>query len=131
MPTKTIYLADDDPDDRFLIREAIKEVNPEIKIIETDNGLALLSLIREITEPESTLILLDMNMPKMNGLETITALRSDPTLPLIPAMMISTSYDHSLAEEAFRAGINGYMTKPVTYEGFIDMGHQLVARFLA
>ena len=122
---KTIYLADDDPDDRFLITEAIKETNKKINVVEVTNGLELLTTIQELTDPSQALILLDMNMPLMNGLEAITAIRTNPVFCNIHATMMSTSSDPSLAERAFRAGVNSYFTKPDTFEGFVTLARQL------
>lgn len=127
---KTIYLADDDSDDRFLIKEAIREVNPDIKVIEAENGLELLTLIEETGDPDSALVVLDMNMPKMNGLEALDAIRSIPHLSMIPAVMLSTSSDSSFARLAYKAGISLYLTKPDSFEAFIDLIQQLTNQFL-
>jgi CheY-like chemotaxis protein len=126
---KTIYLADDDADDRFLIIEAIKSVDPEINVVEAENGLELLKIM-EHTEQENSLVLLDMNMPKMNGLETIHAIRSNPNLSLIPAVMLSTSSDTSFTQLAYHAGFSLYFTKPNSFEAFIDLFQQLTSQFL-
>ncbi|MCE6991910.1 response regulator [Dyadobacter sp. CY323] len=123
---KTIYLADDDPDDRFLIMEAIRETNKKVNVVEVTNGLELLNTIQQLTDPSQALILLDMNMPLMNGLEAIVAIRTNPIFSDIHATMMSTSSDPSLAERAFKAGVNSYFTKPDTFEGFVSMAQQLV-----
>jgi CheY-like chemotaxis protein len=73
---KTIYLVDDDQDDRFFIKEAIQGADTNLQIVEVENGLDLLDLIQKQEAPAASLILLDMNMPKMNGLETVSAIRS-------------------------------------------------------
>jgi CheY-like chemotaxis protein len=127
--TRTIYLADDDADDRFLMMEAIKNVDPDIQVIEAENGAELLKLM-EATEQENALVVLDMNMPKMNGLETIHAIRANPNLSLIPAVMLSTSADTSFPKLAYQAGISHYFTKPNSFEAFIDLVQQLTSQFL-
>lgn len=126
---KTIFLADDDADDRFLIKEAIRKVDQEIKVIEAENGVELLSLMQESVEFQSTIVVLDMNMPKMNGLETLDAIRSNPHLSMIPAIMLSTSSDSSFARLAYKAGISLYLTKPDSFEAFIDLIQQLTNQF--
>jgi CheY-like chemotaxis protein len=123
--SRTIYLADDDPDDRFLIIEAIKEIHNQVTFIESANGLELLDNINKLTDPSTALILLDMNMPMMNGLEAITAIRSNPRFSTVHAVMVSTSSDPSLAERAFEAGFNGFFIKPDTFDGFVDLAKQL------
>ena len=125
MNSSTIYLADDDPDDRFLIKEAINEIYKQITFIEAANGLELLSSIESLTDPSQALILLDMNMPMMNGLEAITAIRKNPRFSSVQAIMVSTSSDPSLAERALQAGINSFFTKPDTFEGFVNLAKNL------
>lgn len=129
MNLKTIYLADDDADDRYLICEAIKQVDSKIDVIEAENGSDLLLSIQENNLPAPVLILLDMNMPKMNGLETLRAIRSNPKHAHIPAVMISTSSDEKLIASAHNEGVNGFITKPNSFEGFIQLAQQLTAKY--
>lgn len=65
----TFYLADDDPYDRLLLTEAIKSIDSSIEIVEAENGQELLAILQSQMLPVNSLIILDMNMPKMNGLE--------------------------------------------------------------
>jgi len=127
--SKIIYLADDDQDDRFFISEAIKKFNPEITIIEVENGVELLSMMQEENNPPG-LVLVDMNMPKMNGLETVSAIRNSPGFSFIPAVMLSTSSDPSLISLAYEAGVNSFFTKPSSLDGFIDLALQLACYLL-
>lgn len=129
MSLKTIYLADDDPDDRYLICDAIKRIDPEIQIIEAENGSDLLLSIDEKELLSSVLIVLDMNMPRMNGLETLIAIRSNPFHATVPAVMISTSADPRLVESAYKEGINDFISKPNSYDEFVDLAGKLVSRF--
>ncbi|MPR33468.1 response regulator [Salmonirosea aquatica] len=128
---KTLYLVDDDQDDRFFIRQAIRDAGAQVEIIEAEDGLELLGLIRQQENIEAALILLDMNMPKMNGLETISALRSDPRMATTPIVMISTSSSPSLIETAYQAGVDNFVTKPSSFEGFNHLGHQLTTSYLS
>ncbi|KAA6439794.1 response regulator [Dyadobacter flavalbus] len=123
---KTVFLCDDDPDDRFLISNALMEVAPEISIVEAEDGQQLLDVIKNYGQSTS-LFLLDMNMPRMNGLETIAQIRATPGLSDIPAIMFSTSSDTQLIKRAISAGVNHYIRKPDTFEGFIEMA-QFVRR---
>ena len=129
--TKVIYLADDDQDDRFFLKQAIKAANAATEIIEVENGLELLSLFKLPANTPASLILMDMNMPKMNGLETITALREELGISDIPVVMISTSSNTALIEQAYEAGADSFITKPSTYEEFNELGIRLAAQFLA
>ncbi len=128
---KTVFLVDDDQDDRFFLRQAIEETGASIEIVEAENGLELLALIQSNKQTSITLILLDMNMPKMNGLETIAAIRSDPKISSVPVVMISTSSNPTLIESAYRAGADNFITKPSSFEGFTDLSYQLINRFLS
>jgi CheY-like chemotaxis protein len=127
---KIVYLADDDQDDRFFIRQAIREAGAQVKIIEAENGLELLELIQQQEKHlPASLVLLDMNMPKMNGLETIAALRSNANFAKVPVVMISTSSHLSLVETAYQAGFDEFFVKPSSMEEFNTLGHQLIAQF--
>ena len=128
--TNIVYLADDDEDDRFFIREALESAGLQIEIFEAENGIELLSLIQQKPQSPASLILMDMNMPKMNGLETITAIRADPNLSAVPVVMISTSSNVSLIEKAYEAGVNLFIAKPSTFEEFNNLGCELAAQFL-
>ncbi|WP_373511960.1 response regulator [Persicitalea sp.] len=128
---KTVFLVDDDQDDRFFIRQAIEEAGASIEIIEAENGLDFLALIHSDNSIPAALILLDMNMPKMNGLETIAAIRSDPSIATIPVVMVSTSFDPTLIESAYQAGVDKFITKPSSFEGFADLSQQLITCFLS
>ena len=127
---KILYLVDDDQDDQFFIRQAIQEAGAQVEIIEAENGLELLTLIRKQKNASTSLILLDMNMPKMNGLETTSAIRSDPRTASTPIVMISTSSSPSLIETAYRAGVDSFITKPSSFEGFNSLGNQLTNSYL-
>ena len=128
---KTVYLVDDDQDDRYLIRQAIQQTGVQVEVIEAENGLELLHLIQQNDKLSPALILLDMNMPKMNGLETTLALKANATTLNIPVVMISTSSNQSLIESAYQAGINSFITKPSSFQEFTRLGDQLAARFLS
>ncbi len=126
----TVFLVDDDQDDRFFLRQAIREAGASVDIVEAENGLELLALVQRKVY-DRVLILLDMNMPKMNGLETIAALRADPSTAAFPVVMISTSSNPTLIDKAYRAGVDSFITKPSSFEGFSTLSQQLLTRFLS
>ncbi len=128
---KTVFLVDDDQDDRFFIRQAMEEAGAMVEIVEAENGLELLALIQNDGKTTVALVLLDMNMPKMNGLETIAAIRSQPSIAMVPIVMISTSSNPNLIESAYRAGVDTFITKPSSFEGFTILSQQLISRFLS
>jgi CheY-like chemotaxis protein len=127
---KTIYLVDDDQDDRFFIREAIQGTGTDANIIEVENGFDLLTLVQKIADPSFSVIIIDMNMPKMNGLETVAAIRRDARLTDIPVVMLSTSSNSSLIETAYTSGVSSFVTKPSTFEEFAQLARVIKERFL-
>ncbi|WP_254412166.1 response regulator [Dyadobacter diqingensis] len=130
MKPKIIYIADDDEDDRLFISDAIRKLDLEIKIVEAADGDDLLHLIEsENTEEANILILLDMNMPRVTGIEVLQTIRANNKLKHIPAVMISTSSDKTLIDEAYQTGINAFIKKPNNYDGFIKIAQALQTCF--
>lgn len=114
-----IYMADDDADDRYFMRKSFEELDPSVTFVEANDGGSLLNLLEtwshQATPQPVHLILLDMNMPKVNGLETLLAIKANPMLRHIPAVMISTSAEPKQVATAYQNGVNGYIQKPASY----------------
>jgi len=131
MKQKIIYVADDDEDDRLFLSDAIRKLDLEIKIIEVADGDDLLTLIEaENTKDANILILLDMNMPRVTGLEALQVIRANEKIRHIPAVMISTSSDKKLIQAAYETGVNAFIKKPNSYDGFIKIAEALQTCFL-
>lgn len=128
--SNTIYLADDDADDRFLLIEAFTSIDPDIKSVETENGQELLAILKFKVIPDSSLIILDMNMPKMNGLETLANLLTLPHLASFRAIMLSTSSNPEMIKFAKQLGAVDYFIKPSTMDGLLDLSNQLILKNL-
>lgn len=107
-----IYIADDDEDDRMLIRVAIENVVQNVSVIEAVDGTQLLSMLSD-DESGRQLVIMDMNMPRMSGLETLAIIKSKDETRHIPVIMVSTASSPDLVKEAYDQGINAYMTKPL------------------
>ncbi len=133
-PNLLIYMADDDADDRYFMHQALRETNPSVKIVEAEDGQDLLTLLNarshDATSAPVSLILLDMNMPRLDGLETIMALKANPALRHIPALMMSTSAEPKQVSEAYRQGVNGYIKKPVSYVHMDEIAQAIKICFL-
>lgn len=112
--TKIVYLADDDEDDRLFIKEAIRQIHKNIEIIEAVDGADLLDKITGMPAGMSVLVILDMNMPRRNGLEVLQALRADPKTRATPSIMLSTTTDKDLIRSAYMLGANAYIRKPTS-----------------
>jgi CheY-like chemotaxis protein len=91
--SKTILYADDDPDDRQLLLEALQELDPECILLEASNGAEALQILQQAKENGilPALVLLDINMPVMDGKQTLAAIKKDATLRTIPTVLFSTS----------------------------------------
>ncbi len=121
---RLVLLAEDDPDDVFLIRQAASRSEIEAEIIDVGDGVELLRYLRRegdyALSPRPELILLDLRMPRMGGHEALTEIKRDPTLQLIPVIVMSTSAAAEDVELAYRGGAAGYFTKPSSFAGLIE-----------
>ncbi len=121
-----ILCAEDDPEDRMLIKEAFKEsrlVN-ELRFVEDGEALAdYLHRRNEYSNPHKSpmpgLILLDLNMPKKNGLQALHEIRDGPKLRRIPVIALTTSQAEEDILRSYEGGLNSYITKPVTFDNFV------------
>jgi CheY-like chemotaxis protein len=124
----TILIADDDADDRMMAQDAMDEcrlVNP-VRFVE--DGVELLDYLRRRgsyaeagTAPRPGLILLDLNMPKMDGREALREIKSDPSLRRIPIVVMTTSKAEEDIYRTYDLGVSSYVAKPVTFEGLVDV----------
>ena len=114
-----VLLVDDCYDDRKLAHEGVataaNRLGIEVAVAEVHDGLAAMKAARARL-PD--LILLDINMPRMNGFEVLTAVRSDPLLSNIPTVVISTSQADFDIEAAYRRGANAYLVKPMDFDRY-------------
>ena len=114
MQPALLYIIDDDPDDRNLLIEAINDINPSIKCITANNGQeGLLKLTNSRHFP--SIIFLDLNMPRINGRQFLTKLKSDPQLRNIPVIIYSTSSDQKEIDELMLLGARDYLVKQWDY----------------
>ncbi|SKC18024.1 response regulator [Dyadobacter psychrophilus] len=127
---KKIYLVDDDEDDRMLARQALESVGEEVEIVDLMDGNELLILLEEALPTDPVLVLMDMNMPVMNGIEALSALKSRADLRHIPVVLFSTSENPNLVKQAYQLGANAYIVKPYTLDGYIRIAHAINLCFL-
>ena len=119
-----ILLVEDDEVDVMNVKRAFKKNNITNPLYIASNGLEALNLLRgegELYIPkERRLILLDLNMPKMNGIEFLRELRADPEIKHIPVVVLTTSNEDKDKVEAYNLNVAGYILKPVTFSNFIE-----------
>jgi CheY-like chemotaxis protein len=122
----TILIADDDPEDRMLARDALNESKLANAVQFVEDGQELLDYLRRqgrfadpALSPTPGIILVDLNMPRMDGRTAIQALKADPALCHIPIIVLTTS---SAEEDIFRSyalGVSSYITKPVSFDALV------------
>jgi CheY-like chemotaxis protein len=122
-----ILLAEDDPDDRLLTRRALEKSRIANTIATVEDGEELMDYLRhegEYSNPEDAprpgLILLDLNMPRMDGREALKKIKSDPELRRIPVIVLTTSEAEQDILQSYDLGVNAFVTKPVTFDGLAD-----------
>lgn len=117
-----VLLVEDDEVDVMTVRRAFKRTEQKLPLEVRGDGASALTALREREIPvEGLLILLDINMPRMNGHEFLEAIRQDPRLKTIPVVVL-TSSDHERDRfEAYNQHVAGYIVKPVTFEKFVQV----------
>ena len=125
---RTILVAEDDPDDQDLIREAFGIVCETLRLSFVNDGEELMEILqqkgREMNPPElypPAIILLDLNMPKLDGREVLKLVKSDPELQQIPVVVFSTSTDSDDVLASYRLGANSYIEKPSTFHSLLEL----------
>ena len=123
----TIVLADDDPDDRALVAEALDEAGLPVELRTVGDGIELLEYLRregryaDADAPEADLVLLDLNMPRMTGHEVLEAMRADEHLRATPVIVLSTSSRDDDIVRSYEAGGNSFITKPASFPGLVEV----------
>ena len=124
-PGVTILIADDDEDDRLMLRDALREAQLEPDLRFVVDGVELMDFLHRRGDyadaPRPALILLDLNMPRMDGREALAAVKSDADLRKIPVVVLTTSKDATDVDRAYDLGVNAFITKPVTYLGLVEV----------
>ena len=120
-----LLLVEDDEVDVMNVRRAFKKNNITNPLYVANNGLEALFMLRgngvaPVVPPNRRLILLDINMPKMNGIEFLRELRADTSLKAIPVIVLTTSNEDKDKVEAYHLNVAGYILKPVTFSSFVD-----------
>ena len=128
-PVKTILYADDDPDDLALFREAVSALGGEYYIIEAMDGIHALELLRQMQESNELpcLIVLDINMPKVNGRDACVQIKKDSQLAEIPMIIFSTS-NSKLDKLFFETKNVEYITKPTDYDVLVSLASRMLGQ---
>ncbi|MEO8539533.1 MAG: response regulator [bacterium] len=123
-----ILMAEDDPDDCALVVDALKESGIEHELRTVGDGEELLEYLRRekryappVLAPQPTLVISDINMPRMNGHEALAILKADPDLKRIPVVILSTSRAPNDVKRSYDLGANAYITKPFAFDALVDV----------
>ncbi len=118
----TILLVDDDEVDVMTVKRAFAKANITNQVFVATNGVEALELLRnDKIPPQRRLILLDLNMPRMNGIEFLREIRKDPALAALTVVVLTTSNEDRDRVEAFQLNVAGYLLKPVTFSDFAEV----------
>ena len=117
-----IVLVDDDDVDVMNVQRAFRKGEIKNPIWVAQDGISALSLLRSGQVPATRrLVLLDLNMPRMNGIEFLRELRADPHLRMTPVVVLTTSNEDRDKVEAYDLNVAGYLIKPVTFSAFVEL----------
>jgi len=124
----TILMADDDAEDREFASEALEEARIANPLHFVEDGEQLLDYLNRQGDfaelegqPLPGLILLDLNMPRMDGREALAQIKSSPELRRIPVVILTTSKAEEDVLRTYDLGVNSYITKPVDFDGLVDL----------
>jgi CheY-like chemotaxis protein len=123
-----ILMADDDPDDRMLSKEALDEICIAKDLRFVKDGEELLDYLKRRgkyaspgSSPHPSVLLLDLNMPRKDGREALREIKIDPDLRHIPIMVLTTSKAEEDISGSYDLGVSSYIAKPVTFTGLVEM----------
>ncbi|KAF5415845.1 MAG: putative methanogenesis regulatory protein FilR2 [Candidatus Methanogaster sp.] len=116
-----IMLVDDDTVDVMTVKRALRDINGTNPLIVASDGEDALSYLGDEGNNRPGIILLDLNMPRMNGIEFLTAAKKNGVLKNIPVVVLTTSREEQDKVDSFNLGVSGYMVKPVDYARFVEV----------
>jgi len=128
---KTILIAEDNPKDVELTLEALSEDNLANRVVAVKDGVEAMEYLRregdykQRTPGNPAVLLLDIKMPRMDGIEVLSAIRSDAALKMLPVVMLTSSREEQDLIKSYELGVNAYVVKPVNFKNFIESIRQL------
>jgi len=133
-PQKTVLMADDDAEDCWLATEAFAKSGVEAAFSCVLDGVELMNHLKERSRPNAkglpSLILLDLNMPRKDGWQALTEIKAEPALQHIPIVILTTSEEQSNVDLTLKAGAESFITKPATFDEWVEMMKSLADRWL-
>jgi CheY-like chemotaxis protein len=119
---KPILLVEDDQVDTMTVMRALKEIHVTNPLVHLENGEDAVNYLRDPQKETPCIILLDLNMPIMNGIEFLQVVKNDSSkVRCIPVVVLTTSEEQQDKVNSFNLGVAGYMAKPVDYRQFVEV----------
>jgi CheY-like chemotaxis protein len=125
MDTKKILLVEDNPDDVELTQRAFRKVNLLNEVEVATDGEAALRYLADHSGALPVVVLLDLKLPRMDGLEVLKRMRAGESTRLLPVVIMTSSREERDLISSYRLGANSYIRKPINFEQFIDAVRQL------
>jgi len=116
-----ILLVEDDQVDALTVKRALRDVGVSNKLVHVENGEEAINFLKTNTKQRPCIILLDLNMPKMNGIEFLQLANKDESIKSIPIVVLTTSTDQEDRLKIFKHSVAGYMVKSIDYNSFVEM----------
>lgn len=126
--TPSVWVVDDDEDDRIFIQSAFDDTETSIGVLTLNDGDQLLPRLADC-DKLPRLILLDINMTRQNGFDTLVQLRNTSTFAHLPVVMMTTSSESSDCQRSLALGANQFLTKPATYKQLVSLVKELTERW--
>jgi two-component system response regulator len=125
MNNKAILIVEDNPDDEALTLRALKKNNISNEVVVAHDGIEALEFLHGDGHPLPALVLLDLKLPKVNGLEVLRQVRADQRTHLLPVVILTTSKEELDLINGYGLGANSYIRKPVDFAQFTEAVRQL------
>ena len=125
MSKRFILVAEDDADDRYLLKTALAETGIKEDVTYVENGVELINYLNTLSEENGEInypkfILLDLNMPKMDGREVLKMMKANEAYRKIPVIVFSTTKNQLEVKRCYDLGANTYVVKPVSYDTLVE-----------
>jgi two-component system, response regulator len=120
MSMQLIVLVEDNPDDQALTIRALRKQNIANEIVVLQDGVEALEFLLDPDKPTPHLVLLDLKLPKLDGLQVLQRLRSEPRTQLLPIVVLTSSDEDRDVIDGYRLGANSYIRKPVDFNQFSE-----------
>jgi CheY-like chemotaxis protein len=118
---RPILLVEDDSVDAMTVKRAMRDLQVTNSVMHSVNGEEALEYLSDPANERPFVILLDLNMPKMSGIEFLKIIKADDVLKMIPVIVLTTSKEKKDVMDSFDLGAAGYMIKPVDYAKFVEV----------